>query len=641
MTGINRYQVYLGTNRGDVEAATSASPLYLGEVNEIRMALSAALALGQTYYWRAVPIDSNGEVAGPGTVYSFTVSNLTLSRSSVDAQTVQGVVNHVETITIDSSTPQAWTATGNASWIRSVTASGTTPGTLSMTLDATGLDAGIYQEKITITSPGSTVDVPVFLRVYAANFMLAEADLDLPYVYVVSQESNTSNQPSFLLRVNTATDKIESAVPCGTSVTDMAVHYQENRIYVTNWKTGILRAFDRGTFSQVQTYQFEPLGPTGYGQGGLWRISAGKRGRLILEESDQWIDIRLIDTADGKVLATTSAYAGDGEADPTGRYYYHCENLSSNAVTRYDLGADTFETMSPLGTAYSGNLVMIPDGSKVAVNTSVFNPQLQLQYRLPAAVVAASLHGDLLFSALKAYNGSNGLELASLPISTTVAAVSGNQHKIYQFPGNSATFTVVDLATIGTLPPRDLTPNIADGSTVIGTNQEIGWGIEPTAISYDLYFGTSKDAVTTATKTSPEYLGNTRSTTWTGSLPDLVLGGNYYWRVDINGFSSTSKGRTWSFSIAPLDIAPRRLDVVLPASAPAVTRTLQITGPAGVSWTASTTTPWLTLPATGGVPPRNPGSEGRSPPDYRPGCMRVTFGFNPAPTFGTFPSRWK
>ncbi|MCF7732603.1 MAG: cadherin-like beta sandwich domain-containing protein [Akkermansiaceae bacterium] len=603
VTGINRFQVYLGTDRSQVAAATNTSPLYLGEANDIRMALATALTVGQRYYWRAVPVDSTGQPAGPGTVYSFTVSNLTLSRSSIAAETVQGVTNHLETLTLESAIPQPWTATENVAWIRTVTASGTTPGTLTATIDASGLNAGNYEGLITVVSSGTTVGIPVSLRVYAANFVMAEADLDLPYIYLISQESNTSSLPSFLLRVNTATDKIESAVPCGRSVTDLAVHYQDNRIYLTNWKTGILRAFDRSTFTQVQTYQFAPVGPVGYGEGGLWRISAGKRGRLILEESDQWIDIRLIGTADGKVLATGGGYAGDGEADPTGRYYYHCENLSSNEVTRYDLDADTFVEMKPIGIANSGNLVMIPDGSKVAVNRAVFDSGLLLQFTLPAATVATTLHGDLFFTGNKAYNGSTGLEVASLPISSTVAAVSGDQRKLYQFPANSKTFTVVDLSTIAPLPSRDLTPTITDGATVIGTTQQLGWGIEPTAISYDVYFGTSAAAVTAATKDSPEYLGNTSGAQWAGALPALALDGNYFWRVDVNGFSSTSKGKTWSFSVAPLDIAPRTLEVVLPATAPVETRTLQLTGQVGSAWSASTLTPWLTLPTTSGTSP--------------------------------------
>ena len=501
--------------------------------------------------------------------------------------------------------PQAWTATESTAWIKSVSAAGTTPGTLTIEIDASGLAAGLYQGSVTVTSAGSQVVVPVSLRVYAANFVIADADLDLPYVYLVSQADVSSTQPSFLLRLNTATDKIESAIPCGSGVTDLAVHYLENRIYLTNWKTGVLRAYDRTTFAQVQTYQFAPVGATGYGEGGIWRISAGKAGRLILEESDQWIDIRLINTANGAVLATQSSeYAGDGEADPLGRYYYHSETLSSSdSLTRYDLSADTFALVQPSGNAPAGTLVMIPDGSRLAVGTKVFDPGLVLQFTLPSNVLAATLHGDLLFTSNKAYNGVTGLEQATLPATTTVMSVSGDQKKLYQFPANTAAFQTVALSTIATLPSRSLTPAIADGSTVIGTTQELGWSVEPVALSYDVYFGTSAAALAAATKTSPEYLGNTAGSRWTGAMPPLGLASDYFWRVDVVAFSGTAKGDAWSFRVAPLEIEPRQLSVVLPANAPAQTLDLQVGGPAGTTWTASESTSWLTLPSTGGAVP--------------------------------------
>ena len=441
VTGITRYQVYLGTNRSEVETATNTSQLYLGETNDIVMALSNALTLGQTYYWRVVPISSAGQAAGPGAVYSFTVSNFTLSRSSIEAETVQGVANHFETITLQSATPQAWTATGNVSWIRSVTAGGTTPGSLTATLDATGMSAGTYQGEIRITGSGATVVVPVSLRVYAANFMVAKADLDLPYVYVVSQESATSAQPSFLLRVNTATNKIESAVPCGRSVTGLSVHYMENRIYLTNWQTGIVRAFDRSTFAQVQTYQLAPSGGYGTSSGDAYVVAAGRTGRFIVEQQDQWINFFLIDSATGNKLSTASAREGGGVFEPGGRYYFHGENNSSGAaLQKYDTHADKLTALTSKRVEtysyYGSRLVaMSGDGSRVFWNGGVFDPDLNVLMQLNEEVVDSTYHGEILFTNTKAVNGSNSQTLATLPVDTKVQAVSGDQKKLYPVQG--------------------------------------------------------------------------------------------------------------------------------------------------------------------------------------------------------------
>ncbi len=600
ITGITSYQVYLGTNRGEIEAATPSSASYLGETADVWYNLPSSLVLGQKYFWRVVPVAAGGLPAGPGVTRSFVVSNLTLSRGSIDGATVEGVARHVETIDLAAATPQPWSATTDVPWITFETNTGSTPGQLVIYGNATSLAPGYHQGTVTLTTGGAPLSIPVSLRVYAANFMIAEADLELPWVYAVSQESNTSSLPSFLLRINTATDKIESAVPCGRSVTDLAIHYKENRIYLTNWQTGVLRAFDRDTFKQVRTYQFSPPGPTGYGEGGIWRVAAGKSGRLILEEADQWIDIRLINTANGAVIATVgSEYAGDGEADPTGRYYYH----SGSSMSRFDLAADTFVKMTPGATGQASAVVMMGDGSKVTSGARVYNAQLGLEFTLPAEVRAGTLRGELLFTSTKAYNGSNGLELASLPVTAYVMGVTGDQKKLYQFPASTKTFRIVDLSTIAALPPRGINPTIADGSTVIGTAQSLGWSIEPFATSYRIFFGTDRDAVTNATETSPEYLGGSVTNAWTGTLPALALDGDYFWRVDTIGFAGSRKGTVWSFGVAPIDVTPRSLDLAFPGGSPIPRQSLGLASDPPISWSASTTTPWITLRASSGTTP--------------------------------------
>jgi hypothetical protein len=508
-TGIYTYQVYLGTSRSEVESATPASSSYLGETSRSIFDLTPPPLAGQTYFWRVVPIGADGQPAGAGTTRSFFVANVTLSRSNITAETVEGVARHAEAIQLQASSPQSWSVTADVPWIGFENTSGSTPGELMIHMNASLLAPGYHDGTVTMTSGGSSFDIPVNLNVYAANFMISEADLELPYVYAISQESNNSTRPSFLLRIDTSTDVIESAIPCGRSVTDLAVHYAENRIYLTNWRTGVLRAFDRSAFQQVQTYQFSPVGSIGSGEGGIWRVAAGRNGRLILEESDQWIDIRLINTANGAVIATNSTeYAGDGEADPTGRYYYHTEALSSSdSMVRFDLSADTFKLMTPKATGQGSAVLMIPDGSKVTSTSRVFDAGLGLLFTLPSEVRAATLHGDLLFTSTKAYNGNTGLELATLPATANVMSVSGDQEKLYLFPANSKAFTTVDLSTIAVLPPRGVTPEIADGSTVIGTDQSLAWTIEPFATSYRVYFGSSKERGGGSHRNQPRVLG--------------------------------------------------------------------------------------------------------------------------------------
>jgi glutamine cyclotransferase len=609
VTGFLRYQIYLGTGRTEVESATTASASYLGQTADTSFKLPAALMGGQTYFWRVVPLNADGSAASGGVIRSFRVANLGLSRSSITAETVEGVSRHVESISIQSAGAQSWSATADVPWITFENSTGTSPGSLSVIINASTLASGSRSGNITIQSGAETFSIPVNLKLYPANYMIAESDLELPWVYVVSQESNSSGLPSFLLRVNTTTNQIESAVQCGRSVTDLAIHYQENRIYLTNWQTGILRAFDRDTFTQVQTYQFNPAGAAGYSSGDIWAVAAGKKGRLIVEEYDQWINMSLIDTANGSTVSSGFAREGGGRFEPTGRYYFHGDDNSSDAqLTKYDTTAGTFAKLKSSRVdsfSYFGSrrVAMSGDGSRIFWNGGVFDQNLEVKLRFEKEIITSTLHGDLLFSESTVYNGTSGLVLASLPVTTKVMGVTGDQKKLYLFPAGSKAFKTVDLSTISTLPPRQMVPDIADGSTVIGTSQSLGWGIEPFATSYQIYFGTNRDAVANATQSSSEYLGSSLTNTWSGALPALALDGNYFWRVDVIGFSGTRKGETWSFNVAPLTTDPVKMDLSLPVGAPLSNRTLVISGPVGREWTASTSSSWLKVGSTSGTTP--------------------------------------
>ncbi|MEK7949831.1 Ig-like domain-containing protein [Luteolibacter soli] len=64
--------------------------------------------------------------------------------------------------------------------------------------------------------------------------------------------------------------------------------------------------------------------------------------------------------------------------------------------------------------------------------------------------------------------------------------------------------------------------------------------------SHDVYFGTTEVAVKSATRTSPEFLGNQAGTSRPVSLPNKL--GTYYWRVDeIDSLGNIAKGTVWHF----------------------------------------------------------------------------------------------
>ena len=88
----------------------------------------------------------------------------------------------------------------------------------------------------------------------------------------------------------------------------------------------------------------------------------------------------------------------------------------------------------------------------------------------------------------------------------------------------------------------------------------LGWQGGRFAVSHDVYLGTDEAAVTNATTSSGEYLGNQLDTNY--SLEGLALGETYYWRIDeVNTEHPESpwKGEIWRFKIGgtAYDPSPR------------------------------------------------------------------------------------
>ena len=119
------------------------------------------------------------------------------------------------------------------------------------------------------------------------------------------------------------------------------------------------------------------------------------------------------------------------------------------------------------------------------------------------------------------------------------------------------TFSISALPVIPDFAHR---PNPADGALHEDTWITFSWAPGKSAVSHDVYLGTSFDAVNDDDGTGATFLGNQPATTFIAGFPGfpvpegLAPGTTYYWRVDeINDANAASpwRGDVWSFSIPP------------------------------------------------------------------------------------------
>ena len=216
-------------------------------------------------------------------------------------------------------------------------------------------------------------------------------------------------------------------MPIGKNPTDMAVHAGEGRLYVTNWGQPVTRVVDLA--SQTE------LAPLALGTD-VYKVNAGRPGRIYVEGEDQWVYLSTINSASGASLNGTLVREGDGATDPTGHWYYHCDNNISNAhITRYDISGDT-PVAGPVSAEHpygSRSLVIAGDGSRLFWRGYVYNAALTETGYLGEEIYATTLHGEIAFGATARSTSRAVTTLAMLPVSSTVMAVSGDDAKLFYF----------------------------------------------------------------------------------------------------------------------------------------------------------------------------------------------------------------
>jgi regulation of enolase protein 1 (concanavalin A-like superfamily) len=106
-------------------------------------------------------------------------------------------------------------------------------------------------------------------------------------------------------------------------------------------------------------------------------------------------------------------------------------------------------------------------------------------------------------------------------------------------------------------PVKASEANPADRATDVPRDAVLSWLPAPSAATHDVYFGTSLNAVTDATRSNPLGVLASQGQTANTFAPagPLAFDGTYYWRVDeVNAApdSTVFKGSVWSFTVEPV-----------------------------------------------------------------------------------------
>ncbi len=446
LTGVDQYDLYLGTDEVSIAYADIDSPFYYGRVTGTSFALLQTLTEGSVYFWRIDPVTLQGPEAGA--VYTFTVSDIAIDVNKINAKTVAGHSDYQVDIQLTTVTSGvSWTASAADTWVTFTENTGTTPSTLSVHLDSTLLSSGFHNTTITLNSGSGDLDIPVQLQIEPLNVTHIRSDRTSATTYAISEDIGSVISQAYLLEIDSSAEKIQRVIPVGSSVTDFTIHYADNLIYVTNWKSGNLLVIDKTTLEHLKSIAFQPAGATGYSSGDVYRVAAGASQRLVVEEEDQWIDISLFNSNTETTLDNAFVREGGGAFGSAGRYYYHGENNSSGAsIIKFDTSGDTFTQLANVRpaeiTSYYGSrtVVVSEDGSRIFWAGVALDQNLATDWGIGETVYSTSTDGRYAFSQTAIYDVNLRRQVLAMPISTSVSGYNSTSEKLIAQVGDALGF---------------------------------------------------------------------------------------------------------------------------------------------------------------------------------------------------------
>lgn len=466
------YDIYFGTNQTQVATATQSSAQYLGRVTAPSQNVPQPLTAGATYFWRVDVIGFNS--TNTGSIWSFTVSSLFINPTQISLSALAGFNPASQTLSLTSPYPAiTWSAAVTGSnWLALNSTNGTTPTNTTIAFNTASFAAGIYTNNIEFISGGIKYELPVTVTIKPLNIVKMAADRQRPYIYAL-QAPSFSGQNGLLLFINSTNGNVDKALTIGLNPTDLTIHYAEGRLYIASWTETWTYVVDLNT----QTL----LPPLNLGTD-IYKINAGKAGRIITEGQNQWIGVNLVNTADGSIIGgfPYPEREGDGEADSSGTVYYHNDNNISNAhLHKFLCTTDTpvevaGSNQHPYGTR---NLVLSPDGNRLFWNSYIFDTNLTELGTFGAEIYSCSTNGLVAFGSSQAFDTATRQAIYNLPASVTVSVVDGKNQRFWYFNSATATLGSIPMSTIQsptiTQQPAASTSVINGGSvyltvTVIG-----------------------------------------------------------------------------------------------------------------------------------------------------------------------------
>lgn len=307
------------------------------------------------------------------------------------------------------------------------------------------------------TPQASIGEVTVALTGRAIVKMLPDAAR--PRIYALNRGSGAL--AGTLLALNPTNGLLMAEISLGVMPTDMALDSSGGALYVVNTGSRSLMKLDLESFSVTTTRAIST--PNAYSLENPLHLAAGRSNVVYFTDGGWSPAVYCYDFQDGTSLSVFDdgngvgglAAARDGKTLYAWRQYGWGAGNVNSWVTRYDAQAAALAPLEqsftswrrdPLDTPilinWAESLVFNKQQAFVATNVSV------LAQSFSENLYAITRDGSIAFGSSRVFVSASGIEVAALPFSSTVQAVSGNQRSLFRYRDAPSEVVIYPLADI-------------------------------------------------------------------------------------------------------------------------------------------------------------------------------------------------
>jgi hypothetical protein len=390
LTAASGYRVFLGTDEAAVAAAVAGSPLDLGFASSAQWPTAITLEDDKTYYWKVI---AEGPYASSSSaVWSFRTPDFSFDKPAMNIVSPAGSPMVTATNSIIAPPGKSWTLSTTTPWIQLPVTSGIGSGSFQVRATAT-TTTGTRNGSIQVNIGSDVVQVPVsfFSFRYSVRDYVADPGLGVMHVMAIPQLATAGLERVYLIRMDmqtlTPVETLDTALDHqgnGSTVatTRIAVHPQDNRVYLYHSTAGKVLGINRGAYRIASEFNAaQVLGTTA-----PLAMVPGGQGRLAFGLADGGMGIH--DANSGQRLHGTSN-------DPT---LYSVMKASPNADRVYVLSSSPVRpkffrltqdaviegniATSATGT-FGGDLSVSADGNTIGYRLSIYNRDLESVATMP------------------------------------------------------------------------------------------------------------------------------------------------------------------------------------------------------------------------------------------------------------------